>query len=133
MYEVLLCVDTDGTALDRLIGSVTALPVADENVHVTVCHVFGDNPSGATATQVTAVRRALDALDDAGIETRVVGESGDPTDAILHVATERDVDAIHIGGRKRSPAGKALFGSVAQSVILDADRPVLITGKPDGR
>lgn len=128
MYEVLLCVDADGTALDRLVGSVTALPAADENVRATVCHVFGDNPSGATATQVTAVRRVLDALDDAGVETTVVGESGDPTDAILRVAAERDVDAIHIGGRTRSPAGKALFGSVAQSVILGADRPVSITG-----
>ena len=131
MYRVLLCVDADGTGLDRLVESVTALPAATENVRVTVCHVFGDNPSGASATQVTSVRRALDALETDGIEASVVGESGDPTDAILRVADEHGVDAIYIGGRKRSPAGKALFGSVAQSVILNAERPVLVTGEPD--
>ena len=132
MYEVLLCVAADTTSLDRQIAAVTALPDAAGSVHVTVCHVFGDNPSGASATQVTSVRRALDALDDAGIETAVVGESGDPTDAILRVADERDADAIYIGGRKRSPAGKALFGSVAQSLILSADRPVLVAGQGEG-
>jgi nucleotide-binding universal stress UspA family protein len=132
MYEVLLCVGADGTGLDRLVDATTALPAAAESVHVTVCHVFGDNPSGASATQVTSVRRALGALEDADIEASVVGESGDPTDAILRVADERDVDAIYIGGRKRSPAGKALFGSVAQSLILSADRPVQITGTGPG-
>lgn len=132
MYEVLLCVDADGTGLERLIEAVTALPAAAESVHVTVCHVFGDNPSGASATQVTSVRRALDALVDADIEASVVGESGDPTDAILRVADEHDADAIYIGGRKRSPAGKALFGSVAQSLVLSADRPVQITGSGPG-
>jgi nucleotide-binding universal stress UspA family protein len=132
MYEVLLCVDADGTGLDRLVEAATALPAAAESVHVTVCHVFGDNPSGASATQVTPVRHALDVLDDAGIETTPIGESGDPTDAILRVADERDVDTIYIGGRKRSPAGKALFGSVAQSLILSADRPVQITGSGPG-
>lgn len=132
MYEVLLCVDADATSLDRQVDAVTALPDASDTVHVTVCHVFGENPSGASATQVGSVRRALDRLDDAGIETSVTGESGDPTDAILRTATERDADAIYIGGRKRTPAGKALFGSVAQSVILTADRPVQIAGPGEG-
>jgi nucleotide-binding universal stress UspA family protein len=127
MYEVLLCVDADGAGLDRQVDAVATLPEASESVHVTVCHVFGDNPSGASATQVTTVRRALDALETGDIETSVVGESGDPTDAILRVADERDSDVVYIGGRKRTPTGKALFGSVAQSVILNADRPVQIT------
>ncbi|EMA49306.1 MULTISPECIES: universal stress protein [Halococcus] len=131
MYEILLCVDADGTSLDRQLDAVTRLPNAADGVHVTVCHVFGENPSGASVTQVGSVRRALDRLDDAGIENSVAEESGDPTDAILRLATERDADAIYIGGRKRNPSGKALFGSVTQSVILNAERPVLVAGLND--
>ena len=132
MYEILLCVDTDTANLDRLVDAVTALPDAPESVHVTVCHVFGENPSGASATQVGSVRRVLDRLAESDIETSVAEASGDPTDAILRTATEQDADAIYIGGRKRSPAGKALFGSVAQSVILSADRPVQVAGPGEG-
>lgn len=132
MYEVLLCVDADAASLDRQVDAVTALPDASDSVHVTVCHVFGDNPSGASATQVGSVRRALDGLEAADIETSVAEASGDPTDAILRAAAERDADAIYLGGRKRSPAGKALFGSVAQSVLLSADRPVQVAGPGEG-
>ncbi|WP_049898997.1 universal stress protein [Halococcus agarilyticus] len=131
MYEILLCVDADGTSLDRQLDAVTDLPSAADEVHATICHVFGENPSGASVTQIGAVRRALDRLEDAGIETSVAEESGDPTDAILRLATERDADAIYIGGRKRNPSGKALFGSVTQSVILNAERPVLVAGLND--
>ena len=31
-----------------------------------------------------------------------------------------------IGARRRSPVGKALLGSVTQTLILDADIPVLV-------
>jgi nucleotide-binding universal stress UspA family protein len=131
MYEILLCVDADGTNLDRQLDAVTDLPSAASGVRATICHVFGENPSGASATQVGSVRRAADRLEAVDIETAIVEESGDPTDAILRAAAERDVDAISIGGRKRNPSGKALFGSVTQSVILNAERPVLVAGQND--
>lgn len=54
-----------------------------------------------------------------------VGRVGKPTEEIL--ATMRSIDPRYlvIGGRKRSPTGKALFGSVTQSVILDASCPTV--------
>ncbi len=54
--------------------------------------------------------------------------SGDPATEIVSYAGEIEADLISLAGRKRSPAGKAIFGSVSQAVFLNADRPVLLTG-----
>jgi len=48
--------------------------------------------------------------------------------AIVEAAQEHDVDVIFLAGRKRSPAGKVLFGSVTQGVALSTERPVQICG-----
>ena len=127
MYEVLLAVDTDEERAVKQAHAVVDLPGADE-IHVTLLHSFTDNPSGASASQVASVRRATETLKEADVEVALYEDSGDPTEAILDTAAEVDADVICVGGRKRSPAGKALFGSVAQSVILQADQPVLVTG-----
>lgn len=129
MYHVLLGVDEDEELAEAIANAVVELPGGPEDVFVSVFHSFVDNPSGASATQVGPVRRATEHLEDAGVDHEVLEGSGDPAESILQTASKEDVDAIAIGGRSRSPAGKALFGSVAQSVILNADRPVMITGK----
>lgn len=54
-----------------------------------------------------------------------VGLVGYPGQEILAYADKEDARYIVIGGRKRSPVGKALFGSVAQEVVLESDRPVV--------
>jgi nucleotide-binding universal stress UspA family protein len=54
-----------------------------------------------------------------------VGAVGNPTDEILAAGREREAKYLVVGGRKRTPTGKALFGSTTQSVLLSADRPVV--------
>jgi nucleotide-binding universal stress UspA family protein len=129
MYHVLLAVDETESRAVAQADAIIDLSEAKAEIRVTLLHSFTDNPSGASAPQITGVRRAKDALETAGIETDIVEASGNPADTILDVAEEQDVDCICVGGRKRSPAGKALFGSVAQSVILTANRPVLVAGE----
>lgn len=64
---------------------------------------------------------ALDDLSDVSFR----GQIGDPSSMILDFAEEENVRYTVIGGRKRTPTGKAIFGSVAQSVLLESDRPVV--------
>ncbi|MDL5363447.1 universal stress protein [Halalkalicoccus sp. NIPERK01] len=79
---------------------------------------------------------ATDIADDvasATLETgyTAVGLVGDPAEAVLKYAANEDASYLAIGGRKRSKVGKALFGSVTQSVLLDADVPVLTVMSDD--
>ena len=45
--------------------------------------------------------------------------------AILDYVESVDTRYVVIGGRKRSPVGKALFGSTGQKVLLESSAPVL--------
>ena len=47
------------------------------------------------------------------------------SEEIVRAADEARADLIVIGLRHRSPVGKLLMGSTAQSVLLDAECPVL--------
>ena len=51
-------------------------------------------------------------------------------DALLRLVDAVKADLLVIGARRRSPVGKALLGSVAQTVILEANLPVLVVKAP---
>ncbi|WP_380674779.1 universal stress protein [Salinigranum sp. GCM10025319] len=127
MYHIVVGIDEDEEHAELCAEEVLKMPGDPSEKRVTLIHSFTDNPSGASATQLTPVRAAGDLLDEAGVEYEVTESSGDPADAIIDAADEADADLIIIGGRKRSPTGKALFGSVTQTVILNAGRPVMVT------
>ena len=50
--------------------------------------------------------------------------------ALLELVDTLGADLLVIGARRRSPVGKALLGSVAQTVILEANLPVLVVKAP---
>lgn len=54
-----------------------------------------------------------------------VGRIGDPATEVVAYAEEQDARYILVSPQQRSQTGKILFGSVAQSVLLNADRPVV--------
>ncbi|HEY5848198.1 MAG TPA: universal stress protein [Microlunatus sp.] len=50
----------------------------------------------------------------------------DVAETILRLAGTADAGLLIIGARRRSPVGKALLGSVTQTLILEAEIPVLV-------
>lgn len=127
MYTVLIAVDDSRERALAEAEAVADLPGRDE-VEAILFHNFEDNPEGASVSQVAAVRRAREKLEDAGVETELAEASGEPTESILEAAEHHDADAICVAARKRTPAGKVLFGSVTQGVILSASLPVIVCG-----
>ncbi|MFC3956778.1 universal stress protein [Halovivax cerinus] len=77
------------------------------------------------AAQKIANETIVDMDVDYRIAPRVVGD-GSLADEILQVADDLECDHIFVVGQKRSPTGKALFGNVAQSVILGFDGRVTV-------
>lgn len=86
-------------------------------------HSFSQEADSAARFAKAVVENSLGDYDRDRVET--VGRVGDPADEVGAVARELDARYVVIGGRKRSPTGKAIFGSQTQSILLNADRPVV--------
>jgi len=70
---------------------------------------------------------AAEAAESLTVPYECSGLMGDPASTIVDYATDEGARYLVVGARKRSPTGKALFGSIAQSVLLNATCPVLTT------
>lgn len=134
--SVIAAIEGDGEEEDVLeVGRDLATA---HNTEFVVVHVMtnGDFESRQKSiTNYTYERAVTDAKETA---QRVVSETlgssaegtpkgavGNPTEEILVAGREAQAKYLVIGGRKRSPTGKALFGSTTQSILLGADRPVV--------
>lgn len=138
MYRVVAAIDTDEDRAEKITDAIASLPGEPNETEVVLLSVFeefdvSDDMGSAESEEVfdpeslpSSVTRAKKKLEDAGFDIDVRREHGEPTEVIIEVADELDADAIALSGRKRSPTGKALFGSVTQSVLLSANRPVLV-------
>lgn len=131
MYEVLLGVDSNVERAQAQVRTIVEMPIRSEEVHATILHDFTDNAVGASVSQVESVRRASERLEEEGIEVTLEESSGEPAKAIMEMAETVDADLVVLAGRKRSPTGKMLFGSVTQEVILGMERPVLVCSARD--
>jgi nucleotide-binding universal stress UspA family protein len=120
----------------------TAIEIAEPTgAHVVLSHVFTDrefeevvdqldfdssanpDPSAVASRHVTTrtVAQSLDAVD---VDYEIRGSVGDRGETIVDLAKAEQADRVIVGGRQRSPTGKAVFGSTAQEVMLSAPCPV---------
>lgn len=146
---MVLAVGDDNELARSMAESVVLLPDATGSVRVIVTHVFKDieAPPSASAqelprhqdveeqidkdVQPESVKEVIDVLAKHGIENDIRTKRGNPADEIVRIADESGAENIYIGGKRRSPAGKMLFGSTTQAVLFGTDRPVTVFGSPD--
>jgi nucleotide-binding universal stress UspA family protein len=115
------------TAFDDTVHVVHALTKSDmvkmEGVHATRPDVqISDSEVREMATEV-----ASNAAADLNMAAESVGLIGDAKGEIVDYAAEQNARYIVVAGRKRSPAGKTVFGSVAQSIILNSKCPTVVS------
>lgn len=133
--RILLPIDRNEARSTAAATAIVDLPHAAETVEVTILNVAPevDVQDDAIVNSEEwydetdfpdSVEAAETILQEAGISVRKQRRHADPARAILDAAADLDADRIVMSGRKKSPVGKVLFGSVTQSVLLDSDIPV---------
>ncbi|UTF53956.1 universal stress protein [Natronosalvus rutilus] len=138
----------DAERTDALAEAVIEVAAPAEST-VVLAHVFTDDEYEKVLDQLSfdpeveevdpnevagrhaTIRDLRNPLDDAGVNYEVRGSVGDHGKAIVDLATDVNADRVVVGGRKRSPTGKAVFGSTAQEVLLSAPCPVTFVRSSD--
>jgi len=77
------------------------------------------------AARLEGVDAVAAALEEVEVGYTVRGEIGPEADEILRVADEEGADLLYVSGRKRSPTGKAVFGSTVHRLMMNSPCPVL--------
>ena len=131
---VIAAVTNDGKAENVLREARALADAFDDELQVVHVIAYDDNDLdiGVTSREAedrldeVAVEQVHELVDGAISEYTPVGLVGEDVRAELEAYTETvDVRYLVVGRRKRSPVGKALLGSTAQSILLSADSPVV--------
>jgi nucleotide-binding universal stress UspA family protein len=141
LQTILLAVGPgDAERAEALADAVTEV-AGPTGARVVLAHVFTDDeydevldrleydpmdevdPDDVAARHAT-VRELTRAFDEGSVEYEVRGRVGPHGKSIVQLAKEVRADRVVVGGRKRSPTGKAVFGSTAQAVMMNAPAPV---------
>lgn len=142
LNSILVAVGPNDADRAEAIAEAAVEVAAPSSATVVLAHVFTDDeyedvldqlefdtelsevsPNDVAQRHAT-IRTLARVLDDENVEYDIRGAVGQHGDEIVGLGKELDVDRVIVGGRKRSPTGKAVFGSTAQDVMLNSPCPV---------
>lgn len=122
MTTFLAGVDSEETA-EHLLAYLRGRIDDDDTVYAVNSQRGGDDTSD---DEVAAGKSALEPLEEElGADGHQLVRGNSPQEDTIQFARDHDVDELVIAIRKRSPTGKMLFGSTAQDLLLETDRPVV--------
>lgn len=80
------------------------------------------------AARKSGVAEVVETLDERGMTCSVRGtETAESKgEELLELVEDEEADRIYMYSRKRSPAGKAIFGSGLQTVLFNSSVPVVV-------
>ena len=128
---VLLAAVSDTETDESIVAEAARLAEAfDDELHVIYVQTYDSHYEAEADSTDESIKQRATATAEAAIEgidvpTVPVGRIGEPAAEVLEYAETVDTRYIVIGGQKRSPVGKALFGSTTQQILLGATLPVL--------
>jgi nucleotide-binding universal stress UspA family protein len=143
---VVLAVGTLDTVRATDLAAVTHQIAEPAGASVVIGHAFTDaeyearrEPLGfderlaevdpdAVAARRPPVPELVDWFERRELPVVVRGVIGDHGTAIVDLAREVDADRVVVGGRDRSSAAKAVFGSTSQEIMQSAPCPVTYVG-----
>ncbi len=99
-------------------------------LHVVDSALDADREDAYRAGVSDEIEKAVGPESDVSWELHLQSVSGDVGEALLRLTDRLRPDLLVLGARRRSPMGKALLGSVAQTIILEASVPVLVVKTP---
>jgi nucleotide-binding universal stress UspA family protein len=118
-------------AMLRANGGVVELVHVHERALPSPPYAF-ELPEGLTEEKRAGIEGALRALvpadaESLGITTHItIIDGGRPAETIVAAAERLNVDAINLGSHGRGAVARAVLGSVAEAVVRNARRPVLV-------
>ncbi len=140
LHTILLAVGPEDNDRAQALAEAVVEVGKPADAAVVLAHVFTDNEFQQTVERLDfdddmadpnevakrhqTIRTMAGLFDEADIDYSIRGEVGEHAEEIIDLATKVEADRVVVGGRKRSPTGKAVFGSTAQAVMLDAPCPV---------
>lgn len=138
MRRVLIPLDGSKPSEEALAHALETAPDADVTLLTVIDPSTGFNASAGTpgAAEVwydskkkqtkERLEEASEAVEERGMASKTVVETGRPAATIVEYAENNDIDQIIMGSHGRKGVSRLLLGSVAESVVRRSPVPVTV-------